>query len=508
VVGAPETVEEGDDFTFTIELAKNYLVTRVIVNMVELVADEAGVYTVENVTSDVNFLIDVVYDNSDDLPIIYEEFTVLFVDYDNTILASQRVKAGQAATAPAAPERTGYTFTGWSQAFDNVTKDMIVVAEYSKKPAPPVEAPKTGILKIDISGGTSFTLNDRPQGTSYYNTQMDINKEVTVVANATNGNEFIGWVLAANYEFVSKDPEFTFTTTGNDSYKALFKADIDGVQAVIFKNEKLGGGSGQILDMRYYSATEAINRPADTFASGYIFKGWKLEGDTTNTEVTDAMIQAQIAKGEDVTLVPIWEKEIVYVTLTVNGGTGGGQVLANYATRVTANPAPAGQKFAYWTDDKGNVKSYSESYIIYPRADMELTAVFVPEDENVVEQILVSMDSAEINTTLKGLKFNFSWHVPSEYSFKTAGIVAIDKVNYVESTFYAGSTATGIYTRYPSAEYNTSTNSYGWSKSNVADGATWVAKAFIQYTDASGNPVTVYSDVFEFTKTEYGVEVK
>lgn len=64
----------------------------------------------------------------DETPSVY---TVRFVDWDGTLLSEQQVNEGEAATAPAAPSRIGYEFTGWDKDFSYVTEDMTVTATYS-----------------------------------------------------------------------------------------------------------------------------------------------------------------------------------------------------------------------------------------------------------------------------------------------------------------------------------------------------------------------------------------
>jgi len=65
-----------------------------------------------------------------------EKFTVTFKDYDGTVLKTEEVESGKSATAPANPSRTGYTFTGWNQPFNNVISDIVVIAQYQKITTP------------------------------------------------------------------------------------------------------------------------------------------------------------------------------------------------------------------------------------------------------------------------------------------------------------------------------------------------------------------------------------
>jgi uncharacterized repeat protein (TIGR02543 family) len=55
---------------------------------------------------------------------------VTFVDWDGTVLSTVSVVPGDAATAPADPTREGYTFIGWDKDFSAVTDHMTVTAQY------------------------------------------------------------------------------------------------------------------------------------------------------------------------------------------------------------------------------------------------------------------------------------------------------------------------------------------------------------------------------------------
>ena len=57
--------------------------------------------------------------------------SVVFKDWDGTVLKTENVVLGESATAPAVPFREGYTFKRWDKDFSKIQKDMIVTALYS-----------------------------------------------------------------------------------------------------------------------------------------------------------------------------------------------------------------------------------------------------------------------------------------------------------------------------------------------------------------------------------------
>ena len=64
-----------------------------------------------------------------------ELFTVTFTDgYSGKVLATETVVSGSAATAPANPSRSGYTFDGWDMDFSAVTADLTVNAKWKAIP--------------------------------------------------------------------------------------------------------------------------------------------------------------------------------------------------------------------------------------------------------------------------------------------------------------------------------------------------------------------------------------
>ena len=58
------------------------------------------------------------------------EYTVTFYDWDGTVLKTETVKYGQAATAPANPVHEDRTFAGWDKSFSRVYTNLSVYATY------------------------------------------------------------------------------------------------------------------------------------------------------------------------------------------------------------------------------------------------------------------------------------------------------------------------------------------------------------------------------------------
>lgn len=89
-------------------------------------------------------------------------YSVIFKDWDGTVLKTEAVEAGKSATAPTVPTRKGYVFAGWDKAFTNVTSDLVVTATYTQITTPTIlisdEAGKIGDEIV-----VTFDLINSPQ---------------------------------------------------------------------------------------------------------------------------------------------------------------------------------------------------------------------------------------------------------------------------------------------------------------------------------------------------------
>ena len=421
------------------------------------------------------------------------EFYVTFTDYKGDVIKTEAVEAGKDATAPEVPRRKGYAFTGWNKAFTGITQDIKVTAMYRQT---------HGTLNIDVSGGAGFTISvnggaARPQGNFYVNSGMPIGATVTVTARSTGNKEFIGWVRSDNGGILTEDLSYTFTTTGKEAIKAIFKTDIDNVNLVIFKN----GKQNKILDMQYYAAGDEVIFPKDPQTTGFDFTGW---------DHTEEEIQAQLGKGEDVTVLANWKVQPVYFSLSVNDGqvtdyvemNVQGEYLAYRAITVEANAPEEGAKFAFWMDENEKVVSYDSTYRFYIAKDTVLTPVYISEDTDVDFAVLADavMDTAHTDTSNNII---FYWCVPEEetgFRFVKAGILLCSEANYDAANFEVGTSAVGVTQYSPKAQYQLPSNSYSVIKTGVNAGDTWVVRAWVQYYDANGQLCIAYSDTVFGTK--------
>ena len=124
-------------------------------------------------------------------------YVVIFRDDDGTTLNRQNVNHGSAAIAPSDPSKGGYTFIGWDIDFSNVTNDLIVTAQYEK-----IEEPDNNeLVQGDINEDGTF--ND--ESTTVVRTKyIDISDKKSIQVNVLTDNVYISacYLYNANKELV------------------------------------------------------------------------------------------------------------------------------------------------------------------------------------------------------------------------------------------------------------------------------------------------------------------
>ncbi|MCR6653897.1 MAG: beta-propeller fold lactonase family protein [Cellvibrionaceae bacterium] len=232
-----------------------------------------------------------------------------FVSWDSSVLDTQTVAAGGAATAPTAPTRTGYAFTGWDLAFDNVTSDLTVTAQYTLN---------TYNVVFDLDGGTHTGGGALTQTVNYGAAAT------APVFTAPVGKTFSGW--SANFNAVTANLTVTAQYTVN-TYNVVF--DLDG-------GTHTGGGA--LTQTVNYGA--AATAPVFTAPVGKTFSGWSASFNS----VTD-----------NLTVTAQYTVNTYNVVFDLDGGThtGGGALAqtVNHGSAATAPvfTAPVGKTFSGWS---------------------------------------------------------------------------------------------------------------------------------------------------------------
>ena len=190
----------------------------------------------------------------------YPFYYVQFADYDNTVLKTDTVDSGNAATAPANPSRTGYTFTDWDKAFNNITEDLVVTAQYT--------AIEYTIKWMDGNGNELYSEQVAYGETPVYNAAQGGTPTKTADAQYT-------------YTFNNSWSPAIVTVTGDATYTAQFDKTVN-KYTVTWKNE-----DGTILEtdenvpygeMPHYDGSTPTK--AATVQETFTFAEWSPEIET------------------------------------------------------------------------------------------------------------------------------------------------------------------------------------------------------------------------------------
>lgn len=240
---------------------------------------------------------------------------VTFADHDGTVISEQSVKYGGNASAPAAPSRTGYTFTSWKGSYNYVKADTTVMATYT---------PNTYTVKfVDSNGSTlSSELVDYQQGV----------KRVPE-APAKTGYKFIAWSVKSgngdSYEKVNGDVVFEPTYTWANPDMPL---GISAKKAV------------RSSDATCYSVTVSIANSKSNTINGKIIAVIKTQNDKV------------IATKIDIVSVPANASN--YLQTIIVGGTAAGSIAEVY---IVANDSINDNRTGGAYSEKSSVSVTQES---------------------------------------------------------------------------------------------------------------------------------------------------
>ena len=290
---------------------------------------------------------------------------------DVTDLTAVRVDTELVATAP---EKDGYTFTGWEVTGLPADVDTTKATISFKMPANNVT------LKPQYKKN-SYTLTvdgvDEPRV---------FDENVTVTAPEKVGETFTGWE-------VDGVPEGTDTTKATITFK--MPANNVTLKPQYEKNTYTLTVNGK-PEQRVFDENVTVTAPEK---DGYTFTGWEVTGLPADVDTTKATISFKMP-ANNVTLKPQYEKNTY--TLTVNGKPE--QRTVGEEVTLTARK-PEGMTFKKWEIKKGlaadavDINSETITFTM-PANDVEISAIYVkdptPDPDSEIKTHELKVSNAQI----------------------------------------------------------------------------------------------------------------
>ena len=283
-------------------------------------------------------------------------YTVTFKDWNGTILDTQQVEKGHAATAPANPTREGYTFTGWDKDFSNIQSDLIVTALYEKNETP-VE---------------KFTVTFKDWDGTILGTPQQVEKGQSAVAPTVptrDGYIFMGW----DKDFSNIQSNLTVTAQYKERETHV------GEEAITVSLLASSIGSWSMVKLYYWG--EGITSPdwpgttltenegwysftfdASVKSVNIIWNDGSNQTKDINNVTTSTCYSLNSTSGTSITVTsidcPAGDTYYVVTFIDWNGTVLKiDEVKAGTAATAPANPTREGYTFTGWDKDFSNVQS-------------------------------------------------------------------------------------------------------------------------------------------------------
>ena len=161
-------------------------------------------------------------------------YRVSFVDYNGTILKTENVMTGTAATAPSDPSREGYDFVGWDTEFSSITSDLRVTARYQ-------------IKRYTVT----FVM---PDGKTV-SVQENIKHGFSAKAPAVD-EYYFDWNVKKGYKFTNWSTAFD-NITSNKTITAIYGTEVT-EPIIVVQNTTVAAGTTNVPVRVYICSSEKI----------------------------------------------------------------------------------------------------------------------------------------------------------------------------------------------------------------------------------------------------------
>ena len=373
------------------------------------------------------------------------EYTVVFYDEDGNVLKEEKVEEGKAATAPVAPEKEGYTFTGWDEDVSVVMNDIETYPKYEVLKYTVIFKDEDGtVLKESLTEYGKTAINpSNPEKKGYKFTGWD--KEYTNVKEDL--------VVTATYELQT----YTITYKDEDgtvieglepsSYTILSDASIelpeppekegyecigwheDGVMLRTFFSSE---AENKVFTLKYKELPKPMELPSDgTFMFKNInkIKHSTLDAYVYQPDLTGLGVQIGASNWEWSSLHPDIVTISQYSTITI--ASSGYAIIK--AVNI-ANPSIIGYAVVKVTADGVFISSIEEA-----NTKVEYEVTFTDENGNVIETQKVEEGKAA-NLPTPPAKEGYTFYGWSEDHFNITENITLEPTYIEGKSDFAGKT--------------------------------------------------------------------
>ena len=340
-------------------------------------------------------------------------YTVTFVDHDGTMLDTQTVEHGSDATTPDDPEREGYTFTGWDKVFAGVTGDLTVTAHYviNEYTVTFVDHDGTVLDTQTVAHGSAATAPDDPERDGYTFTGWDPPfEEITGELTVTAIYKAIDYTLTIHYEYADggeaeeshiavhhigdsyavESPLLTGYTADRLTVSGSMPAGDVTVTVTYTINRytvTFVDHDGTLLETQTVEHGSDATTPSDPEREGYTFTGW----DKVFAGVTGDLTVTAVYVINEYTVTFVDHDGTVLETQTVEHGS---------AATAPDGPEREGYTFTGWDTCFAEVKS-----------DLTVTAKYINQVLAVLKEMIESAETRTRPGYTDGIaEWDFYWN--------------------------------------------------------------------------------------------------
>ncbi len=333
-------------------------------------------------------------------------YTVVFVDHDDTVLKTEIVDSGADATAPENPTREGYRFDGWDGTYTAVTSDVTVTAKYVRQfTVRFVDHDGTTVLKTEVvDSGAAATAPSAPYHEAGYRFDgwdgiyTAVSGDMTVRAKCVK-YFIIQYVdydsTVLDYQLLDEGAEVTapadpvrknYRFTGWDRTVEIATEDmVITAQYIRQYTVTFADYGGAVLKTETVDLGDAVTPPADPSRDGYTFKGWDTQAYENVTE--------------DIIVYAVYELNRYTVTFCMPDGS---EIATDTVEHGYAASAPTPQAYYFVWEENENESTFEigmQEFVGWDTAfnavtsDLTVTAEYVADTDFDVPVLVMRFEN-------------------------------------------------------------------------------------------------------------------